>query len=348
MPWGLLILLTAGLLLAWLLLVLLTYWLLSHPPRRSYAFAVARNLPGDPSEITVTGDDGSVHRGLPFTQWSFRSRGIDLPVWDVTACNPSGPVIVLTHGWGDSRVVMLPRLAGLAPLASRIILWDLPAHGDAPAGTFTLGASEHEDLLALVQTLGTRSLGDRLPAPIYLYGASLGAGVSLVAAAILTRNPPTNPRLAGVIAEAPYRIPPVPARNVFRMRAMPYRTNLLPAMALLGLRFKRGLSWALSSTAGDFDRVLHARALSPETPVLVLHGSDDPICPLEDGRAIAAAATSADLAIIDHAGHNNLWIEPAFARRCRQAAEAFLDKSHTPDAWHKSLRGAGLGLELEQ
>ncbi len=330
---GLLILLALGLVLAWASMVLYTAWVLSHPARRTYGFAVARNLPGDPSELLV-GDPPT--RALRFTSWTFRSRNRDLPVWDVPGLSPSGPTIILTHGWGDSRVMMLSRVAGLAPLASRLILWDLPAHGDAPPGGFTLCAREHEDLLALIDTLTTnRATGSPgaltgQPAPttpsILLYGASLGAGLSITVATALAARPRpafTNP-IAAVIAEAPYRIPPVPARNVLRVRGMPYRLTLRPAMALLGLAFGRGLSWALSPTAGGFDVALHSARLPAGIPLLVLHGDVDPVCPIEDGRAIAAAAPISQLAIIEGAAHNNLWTEPTFAAQCHAAVQSLL------------------------
>ncbi|HMN42554.1 MAG TPA: alpha/beta hydrolase [Phycisphaerales bacterium] len=330
---GLLILLALGLLLAWASMVLYTAWVLIHPARRTYGFAVARNLPGDPSELLV-GDPPT--RGLAFASWTFRSRSRDLPVWDVQGLSPSGPTIILTHGWGDSRVMMLSRLAGLAPLAARLILWDLPAHGDSPPGGFTLRAREHEDLIALIDTLTTDGATDRAAersvpgaSRLILYGASLGAGVSIVAAAARAARP--RPALASpiaaVIAEAPYRIPRVPARNVLRVRGLPYRATLRPAMALLGLRFGYGLSWALSPTAGGFDTALHAARLPASVPLLVLHGSLDPISPPEDAQAIVAAAPKSTLAMIDGAGHNNLWTDPAFAAQCSAAVRSLLTRA---------------------
>ncbi len=316
MPWGLLILLAAGLLLGWLLLVLFTCWILTHPPRRSYAHAVARNLPGDPSEITVTHVDGTTQRGLPFTEWAFVSRGALLPVWDVQGLSPTGPTLILTHGWGDSRVIMLPRAAALAPLASRIILWDLPAHGDAPRGLFTLGATEYHDLRVLFEKL-TNTSGTSHDARIILYGFSLGAGVSIHAAHAMQQSAVEDnadpATMTAVIAESPYRIPITPARNVLRMRALPFRTNIAPAIALLRVRFGR---WFCDK---NFDRA----AMPLKAPLLLLHGEFDPICPLQDSRDIAAER-NALLAIIPGGGHNNLWTDTAFAPHSLAAVTEFL------------------------
>lgn len=38
-------------------------------------------------------------------------------------------------------------------------------------------------------------------------------------------------------------------------------------------------------------------------PVLVIHGSDDPILPVENGRALAAGITGAELVVLDRVGH---------------------------------------------
>ena len=288
---GLLFFLGFGLAILWLAMVIYPAWMLTHPPRRTYAAAVARGRPGDPSELP----GGRSHRS-----WSFKSRGLEFPVWEVRGDAPSGPTIVLTHGWADSRIGGLVRTPALATLASRIILWDLPGHGEAP-GICTLGTREVADLQALLDQLGE--------APVVLYGWSLGAGASLVAAT-------QRPGIAAVIAEAPYRLPRTPARNVMSARGLPWRTNLGPALA------------ALRAVAGNelapevFDRAAYASRVG--CPLLVLHGECDEVCPLEDGRAIAGAARNGRLAVIRGARHNDLWTDPDFARTSTEAVREFL------------------------
>lgn len=319
MPWGLLILLAVGLALAWLLAVAYTVHLLTHPPRRTYAWAVARNLPGDPSELVHS--DPPV-RGMRFSEWTFRSRGLDLPVWDIPGDVPDGPTIIITHGWADSRIVMLSRIAPFAAKASRIIVWDLPGQGSAP-GLCALGTREVIDLLALIDALSHTG-------SIVLYGFSLGAGVSLAA----TVERPE--RIRAIIAEAPYRIPPTPARNVLRIRALPYITTLPAAMAILGLWSGHGLSWLgpamRQSRDGSprFDRATLATRLPPTIPLLVVHGDADPVCPVEDGREIAAAAANGRFVHIRNGGHNNLWTDAALARQTTTCISDFLDELSIP------------------
>jgi pimeloyl-ACP methyl ester carboxylesterase len=286
---GFLLLLTLGLMLLWAVVVAWTAWMLTHPPRRTYASAVARGLPGTPSELRPA---------RTFESWTFSGAGIDLPVWDIVGDDPAGPVVILTHGWASSRVGMLPRAMGLAPMVSRLVLWDLPGHGEAP-GRCSLGRREAGSLHSLLDEV--KEPGGP---PLVLCGASLGAGVSLEVAG-------GRDDIAAVIAEAPYRHRETPARNVLVARGLPHRFTLGPALAL--------------TRCDVFDRARDAANV--RCPVLVLHGSQDMVSPGDDGRAIAAATPRGTYAEIDGAGHNDLWTTHAAASA--QAVRAFLDGVQT-------------------
>lgn len=282
---GLLTLLLTGLAIALAAATAYALWQLTHPPRRTYAYALAKSLPDNPAAVAPA-DGGPFN----FESWSFRSRGLDLPLWDLRGHLPTGPVLILTHGWGESRLHSLTRAAALRHIFSRIILWDLPGHGEAP-GLCHLGAHEPDDLLQLIQSLNA-------DAPIILLGSSLGAGISIAAAA---RRP-----IARVIAEAPYRLPITPARNVMRAAGYPYRVTLPMALGLLGLAFGHRLTWL--NRAPAFDRARLAAKLA--APLLVIVGDQDAVCPPQDARDIAAAATAGTLAIIPDGHHLDLWQDP--------------------------------------
>lgn len=274
---------------------------LRHPPRRTAAWALAKGRPSDPSELD---------RPLAFEAWPLRIErgafaGLELPVWDITGLDPVGPTLVMTPGWGDSRLGMLQRAEHMAPRCRRLLLWDPPGEGEAP-GVCRLGWSEHEALGELI---------DRACAAeerVVLVGASLGAGVSVVLAA----QRAGDARIAGVVAESPYRLPKTPAVNVLRMAGMPHRVQAPLGYWWLGLRLGAGLTWQ------GFDRAEHAARVA--VPLLVLHGSQDAISPLEDGEQIARAAPKGRLEIIEGAGHNDLWSEADFARASGAAVGGFL------------------------
>ena len=311
------LLLSVGLAMLWCAVVAATAWMLTHPPRRTYASAVARGRAGDPGDL-----------GRAFESWSVRSRGVDLPVWDVPGDAPTGPVIVMTHGWGDSRIGGLVRLPSLLPIASRVVLWDLPGHGEA-SGTCRLGMVEGSDLGAVIEAvrgngqwaigngkpfgseprhLDTLALSLSLPpahCPLVLYGWSLGAGVSLELA-----GREVGSEAAGVIAESPYRLAATPARNVLRARGLPWRLTLGPALWMVG----RG-----RLSPARFDRARDAARVG--CPVLVLHGEHDAVSPVEDGRDIAAEGSITEIA---GGVHNDLWTEPRFREQAERAVREFV------------------------
>lgn len=284
-----------------------TFHLLTHPPRRTYATALSRGRPGDPSELPP-GPGGP----RPFTAWSFAVAGATLPVWDIAGDDPDGPIIVLSHGWGDSRIGGLSRVGALAPVASRLVLWDMPGHGDAP-GACALGTREVGHLRHLLDAVGAER-------PVILYGWSLGAGVSIAAAAGWDGTPAA---VAGVIAEAPYRRPETPAANVLRLYGLPSGPTLTVTLALLGLRLGVGARW---DARGIFDRADLAALL--HVPLLVMHGDQDAVCPVADGRAIAAARRGTPL-VVEGGGHHGLWTEPEHAAACAAAVTAFVRSGPT-------------------
>lgn len=299
---GLGVLLGVGLALYLLVLIAWTAWGLTHPRRRTYAAAVARGIPGDPSELDEP---------RAFEDRVVRALGHDLPVWEIGGDDADGPVVIMTPGWSDSRVGALVRLGVMVPNARRVIAWDPPGKGEAP-GFCTLGTREVALVRALADEVAPRE-------PVVLMGWSLGAGVSIAAAA---RSPG---RFVGVVAEAPYRRAMTPARGVLRARRLPHRANLGPAYALLGTLFGVGPAWR------GYDRAAHAANL--RCPLLVLHGAEDPVCPIGDGRAIASAAPQGRIVETENAGHNNLWTVASSRERQTEAVAGFL----------RSVRGAAAG-----
>lgn len=280
MTTGLVLILLSGLVIAWGLVVGLTAIMLARPRRRGYSYALARGLPGEPGELVL--ESG---RRVEHTAWSFRSRGVDLPVWDIAGHEPRGPVVIITHGWSDSRVVMLSRVPTMLAHASRVLLWDLPAHGEAP-GKCTLGVREPDDLRALIAHVGGTT-------PVVLYGFSMGAGTSLAAG-----RAQSAPPIAAIIAEAPYRVARTPAERVLELRALPHRVTLVPALMLLGQHPPK------------FDRASDAKEIPGSTRVIVVHSPSDEVCPVEDGREIAAAAASGEFVELPPVAHARAWIEP--------------------------------------
>ncbi len=288
-------LLGVGLFTSCAALVLHTWWGLTRPRRRGYAFAVARGLPGDPGEVDHPCEFCETKLGpapgLPATT-----------LWDIVGQSASGPVVVFSHGWGQSRHSVLPRLEALAPLSSRIIAWDLPGHGESP-GPSALGATEAAALARIV-----RWASESESRPVVLYGYSLGAGVGL---ALASQSPELVSR---VIAESPYRVAGTPAENVLAQRGLPRGWSLRLALRLMG-----------RVGDGGFDRAKLAALVA--CPVLVLHGERDEIAPVADGRDIAGAAPRGSMVVVERGSHRSLWVDVAQRETCRGAIREFLTRS---------------------
>jgi len=279
---GLAILLAAGFLVFWATLVGLTLRALLYPPRRTFAWSVSRGQPADPGAL-------SPPRAFEALMLRDPARPREtLPYWVIRGDDPAGPVTIFSHGWGESRQSVLQRVGALAPVCSRIVAWDMPGHGESGPGPCRLGVEEHRPLIALAEQFAGSA--------VVLHGFSLGAGVSIAAAA-------AGAPVAAVIAEAPYRLPSTPARCVMRFRGLPYRLNLGPAMMLAGAVLGAGPLWR------RFDRAKLAPRV--QCPLLVLHAVGDEMCPVADGREIAAAAPRGRMVEAEGGAHLSMWTDAA-------------------------------------
>lgn len=303
---GLAGLLLVGLLVGVSLLIAYTAWALSHPPRRTYATALASGRPGDPGELTPP---------LAFADVQLSSGGRRYGAWEVQGGNPDGPLLVLVHGWGDSRIGALSRIEAVAPSVSRLIALDLPGHGESP-GASAQGATEARVVLDLLSELShpSRGVSSAEPRPVVLFGWSMGAGVALHAA---VESAARGLAVHGVVAEAPYRLPETPAKRMLISWGLPWRMNLRASLWILGTVQGVGAGWK------GFDRRELASRLP--CPLLVLHGEIDTISPPADGASISEAGPGR-LVVIPGAGHYGLWTTPAHRDAARDAVREFISR----------------------
>lgn len=239
------------------------------PERRNLGWALARGLPSEPTCW-----------GLPAREWRFEWRGASCPVWEIGAEDPAATTAIVVHGFSRSRYDALARLGPLLPHAKRFLLPDLPGHGEASGRGTRLGADEGDFLseLASAHTQGE----------LILVGHSLGATIAINAAS----SPALGSRVRAVIALAPYERLRTPIGARLDLRGMPRLPLVAPVVRTLGL-----LGATERSTSGDAARV--------SCPLAVLAGEADPVTPVSEARAIAAAARRSRLAVIAHARHDD-------------------------------------------
>lgn len=260
------------------LVVLMTIGLLhrlAHPPRMSLGRALARGLPEHPGELGLS---------YELRTYSGRAGGRE-SAWIVQGGRAAGPMVVVTHGWGDSRYGSQLWAPLLWPYASQIVLYDLRGHGESPVATSRCGLEEPDDLLHLLDQLDAEA--------VVLMGYSLGACVSVVAAAKDARA--GRNRVVGVVGDGIYRWWHEPIVSVLRARRWPGQPMLFLAGAWM---------WIWSREFRRFDRARWAADL--RCPLLLLHGESDPICPLASAQAVAAAAPDARLVVFPGGGHLDL------------------------------------------
>jgi len=96
-------------------------------------------------------------------------------------------------------------------------------------------------------------------------------------------------------------------------------------MMILGSFFGLGPNWR------GFDRKQLAQGL--DIPLLILHGDQDPVCPIDHAEAIAQVARDVEMVCISDGGHNNLWTDDMYRVQMTDAVGRFLSR----DAFHQSI-----------
>ncbi|MEL3945760.1 alpha/beta hydrolase family protein [Streptomyces sp. LNU-CPARS28] len=216
-----------------------------------------------------------------------------------------GPAIVLAHGFtGDLGRPHVRRAATVFAQRAAVITFSFRGHGGS-GGRSTVGDREVLDLAAAVAW--ARSLGH---ARVVTVGFSMGGSVVLRHAAL--HGGRTEARVAAVVSVS------APARWFYR-----------------GTAPMRRLHWVVTRRAGRVVGRLGLRTrihphewapvpLSPAesvpliapTPLLIVHGDQDPYFPVDHPRMLAAAAGDAA----------ELWLEPGMGHAEHAADDELLGR----------------------
>lgn len=232
---------------------------------------------------------------------ALRTRdGLTLRGWYVPGHN--GAAVVLAHGYGASRMEMLPDARLLAARGYGVLLLDLRAHGESEGEVSTFGDSERRDLEAAVAYVASQPGVAR----VGMLGVSIAA-------------PPT-----ALVAAADARVGALVLRSaVTSMRSAAHdewqhlRWLRTPA-AVLTLKL-------LGIDVDAVDAHDAVRRYAPR-PLLLLHGRRDEVVPLARAEALLAAAEGpAELVIFDEAGHDGL--RESDPERYDRALTGFFDRT---------------------
>ena len=228
---------------------------------------------GEPAGESLTAADGT------------RLAGWYIPSGSDTG--PTGPTVVLVHGWGSNKSAMLDRAAVLHDRYN-LLIPDLRNHGQSEAAPTTQGVREASDVEAFVDWLETT----KAPEQIALLGASMGGVTAL-------NEADSDDRIDAVILESTHAT----MANVIqaRLEGAGYPLSLPGSWAvLLGTLVRTGLD--ISSADA-----VQAIARLDDRPVLIIAAGQDETIPVSAAQDLLAAAeeagSPAELDVCDEAGH---------------------------------------------
>jgi len=244
---------------------------------------------------------------------SFRSPdGVELRGWWVPAPSPRGTV-VMVHGLNRSRIEMIRRVPFVHETGWNALVFDLRHHGESAGRATTFGAKEKEDVKAAAGLARSRS-----PGPVVLWGVSLGAASSVLAAA-------EDPRAAGVICDSSYRsLEDTVRHHVQLARGWRWWLAIVPSWPVAD----EAIFWM--GRRGEFDPstvdVRAAAARLAGRPVLFVANSEDRRMPKEIAFDLkAAAGKDAEVLIVPGRSHGGAWRDGTAAYRA--AAQVVLDRA---------------------
>ena len=219
---------------------------------------------------------------MPYQSIEFHSSdGIDIKGWwmPASAANSGRAAgsIIYTHGQNRSRVEMLPMAQYGHSLGYNGLAFDLRHHGASSGNVSSVGYWERLDVEAAIRFALNDEHADR---PIILWGVSLGAASSLLAAA-------ETPDVAAVISDSSFLSFDDTARHHWKL-FFPFFPSFPMYDETIWLITRRA-----HFNVSDFDLREAVKRTDPR-PILFIGVEGDRRMPPDVARALAATATSPD------------------------------------------------------
>lgn len=206
--------------------------------------------------------------GAPIEEvWLTAGDGVRLHAYFIPS-DKSDLAVLMFHGNAGNASHRLPDAVGLWELGVSVLLLDYRGYG------LSEGKPSEEGVYldaraAMAYMVGDRGFPERR---IAIYGRSLGTAVAVDLA--------RGRKLSGVILVAPMST----GKDVVE---------------------KSGLGWLAIGVGEPFDSMSKIDEI--EAPLLIFHGPDDEVIPIDLGRKLFDAATvEKEFVVVDGAGHNDL------------------------------------------
>jgi len=193
-------------------------------------------------------------------------RGRMLDGWLLPGLLNQG-LVVITHGWGANRELMLPLAQPLQSAGFTVILFDARNHGSSDSDTFSSMPRFAEDIDATLDWLKTQPA--LMHEPIALIGHSVGAAATLLAAS-------RRADISAVVSLAAFAHPDGMMRRWLAEKGLPF----FP----LGWYVLNYVQWVIGTR---FDSIAPINTIQTiRCPILLMHGSEDTTVPPEDAQAL--------------------------------------------------------------
>jgi alpha-beta hydrolase superfamily lysophospholipase len=267
------------------------------PVALAYRFAlVYRARAGFPQRHPPTWTPDVV--GLPYEEVEVPTPdGLRLAAWFLPAGDDPAPGVVLVHGWESARDRTLPNAQILHAIGFHVLTLDVRGHGANGPEALPMSVGEYAaDARAGVAWLRARPEVTR----VGLLGHSMGAAGSLVATA-------ADPGVDAVVAASTPADPSRLTRLTFQLAHLPIPAPVAWPLAWLTTRvYLRPRGHSIASVSAT--RAVQSAA----APVMLVHGTDDQIVPLDHvhrlARARRAVRPSSVTEVLVIAGGQHSWL----------------------------------------
>lgn len=249
-------------------------------------------------------------------------RGQELTARLYPTASQTDRYILFVHGYNYPWIGALKYLRMLLDLGFNVFVPDMQAQGESQGDYITFGALESDDCLEWLSQIQKYALTNGFErARIGIMGESMGAVTALMSMAKAASSdlPPEN-RPLFCIADCPFS--DWDSQMILQGQKR-FGFNPSPLLPLVKSIIRR-------RTGADMDEVSAVKAAaSIKVPVLLFHGTADPLVPCTMSQEIAKANPDITLCLIEGAKHMNCYTtNPAEYRR---QIEALLKKVRFED-----------------
>jgi len=238
---------------------------------------------------------------------SFKSQdGLTLKGWYVPPKN--GSVIIIIHGHAGNRTNQAPDAALLVKQGYGALLFDLRNSGESEGTVTTFGLQETMDVQGAIEFVKAQPGVDA--DKIGALGQSMGGATAIMSAA-------RYPDLKATVAESAYTSMEdnitTGVRDLAGLPPFPFA----PLIIFWG-------EWEAHMKMNQVRPIAEIATISPRA-ILLVHGEQDSLIPVENARQLYAAARDPKaLYLIPNAGHQDM-VEPG-GEAYAQTIIAFFDK----------------------